>query len=397
MKRLSLLCLFALVSLFGHKGVLSQAPSYGERGSDLGIQVFQQEVRSRPLENVVLSPHGVASILGMLLPGAHGETRKQVLNALRYKKTGPYKMLKKLHKTLTAKSNQDLVLIANGMFSQDGFPMEQAFVATNKANFQCESRSLDFSNPQGAADEINEWVSNKTKGHIPSLIKAATLDPALTRLVAVNSIYFKGLWKSRFQPENTKMRPFNGGDGNVYKVPMMSQLSVFNIGMATTPQGLKYKVIELPYHGNTISMLIALPSEEDTPLSQVIPHISTATVQSWTKLMHMRKVRLLIPKFTADAEVDLEKPLSALGITDLFSEGKADFRHISAEPVHVSKALQKAKIVVNEDGTKAAAATTAILLARSSPPWVTVDRPFLFLIRHNPTGTILFMGQINQP
>ncbi|XP_073347961.1 glia-derived nexin [Pagrus major] len=397
MRHLSLLCLLALVTLYGVEGVLSQAPSYGERGSDLGIQVFQQVVRAKPLENVVLSPHGVASILGMLLPGAHGETRKQILSGLRYKKNGPYKMLRKLHKTLTAKSNQDLVLIANAMFSQEDLPMEEAFVATNKANFQSESRSLDFSHPNVAADEINEWVSNKTKGHIPSLIKADMLDPALTRLVAVNAIYFKGLWKSRFQPENTKMRPFNAGNGNVYKVPMMSQLSVFNMGVATTPQGLKYKVIELPYHGNTISMLIVLPFEEDTPLSRVIPHISTATVLSWTTLMQMRKVRLLIPRFTADAEVDLEAPLSALGITDMFREGKADFRHLSAEPLHVSKALQKAKIIVNEDGTKAAAATTAILLARSSPPWVTVDRPFLFLIRHNPTGTILFMGQINQP
>lgn len=394
---LSLLWLLAVVTLFGHEGVLSQTPSYGERGSDLGIQVFQQVARSKPQENVVLSPHGVASILGMLLPGAHGETRKQILSGLRYKKNGPYKMLKKLHKTLTAKSNQDIVLIANAMFSQEGFPMKEAFVTTNNANFQCKTKSLDFRNPHVAADEINGWVNNKTKGHIPSLIKADMLDPALTRLVAVNSIYFKGLWKSRFQPENTKMRPFNGGDGNVYKVPMMSQLSVFNMGVATTPQDLKYKVIELPYHGNTISMLIVLPSEDDTPLSSVIPHISTATVQSWTKLMHMRKVRLLIPKFTADAQVDLQAPLSALGITDMFSEEKADFRHITDQPVHVSKALQKAKIVVNEDGTKAAAATTAILLARSSPPWVTVDRPFLFLIRHNPTGTILFMGQINKP
>ncbi|XP_034023708.1 glia-derived nexin [Thalassophryne amazonica] len=391
------LCLCMLLTLSGHEGVLSQPPSYGERGSDLGIQVFQQVARSQPLDNVVLSPHGVASILGMLLPGAHGETRKQLVTALRYKKNGPYKMLKKLHKTLTAKSNQDVVIIANAMFSQNHFHLEEDFVATNKANFQCDSRSVDFSDPQGAADQINEWVHNKTKGHIPSLIKAGMLDAALTRLVAVNTIYFKGLWKSRFQPENTKLRPFNAGNGEVYKVQMMSQLSVFNIGIASTPQGLKYKVIELPYHGNTINMLIALPSDEDTPLSSVIPHISTATVQSWTKLMHMRKVRLLIPKFTAEAEVDLERPLSVLGITDMFNEEKADFRHLSAEPVHVSKVLQKAKILVNEDGTKAAAATTAILLARSSPPWVIVDRPFLFFIRHNPTGTILFMGQINQP
>ncbi|XP_023284179.1 glia-derived nexin [Seriola lalandi dorsalis] len=393
MKHLSLFCLCALVIL---EGVLPQAPSYGERGSDLGIQVFQQVVRSKPLENVVFSPHGVASILGMLLPGAHGETRKQIISGLRYKKNGPYKMLKKLHKALT-KSNQDPVLIGNAIFSQEGFPMEASFVTTNKDNFQSETRSLDFSNSQGAANEINDWVNNKTKGHIPTLINPGMLDPDMTRLVVVNSIYFKGLWKSRFQPSNTKMRPFTGGDGNVHSVPMMSQLSVFNMGMATTPQGLKYRIIELPYHGNAISMLIVMPSDEDTPLSRVIPHISTATVQSWTKLMHMRKVHLVMPKFSADAEVDLEAALSALGITDMFSSDKADFRHLCAEPLFVSKALQKAKIVVNEDGTKAAAATAAILQARSSPPWVTVDRPFLFLIRHKSTGTILFMGQINQP
>ncbi|XP_071328027.1 glia-derived nexin [Trachinotus anak] len=396
MKHLLLFCLCALVILHGLEGALPQTPTYGERGSDLGIQVFQQVVRSKPLENVVISPHGVASILGMLLPGAYGETRKQIISGLRYKKNGPYRMLKKLHKALT-KSNQNSVQIANAIFSQEGYRMKPSFEATNRDNFQSDIRSLDFSNPQRAASEINDWVNNKTKGHISNLINPSMLDPAMTRLVIVNSIYFKGLWKSRFQPTNTKMRPFTGGDGNVYSVPMMSQLSVFNMGMATTPQGLKYSVIELPYHGNSISMLIALPSDEDTPLSSLIPHISTATVQSWTKLMRMRKVHLVIPKFSADAEVDLKASLSALGITDMFSEAEADFRHISAEPLYVSKALQKAKIVVNEDGTKAAAATAAVLLARSSPPWFTVDRPFLFLIRHNPTGTILFMGQINQP
>lgn len=397
MKQISLLCLSAAVALCGLNTVLCQAPSYGERGSDLGIQVFQQVASSKPQDNVVLSPHGVASILGMLLSGAHGDTRKQIITALRYKKNGPYKMLKKLHKSLTAKSNQDAVMIANAIFTQDGFPLEEDFMETNKIIFQCLTSSLDFSDPQGAADKINEWVSNNTQGHIPSLIKADMLDSTLTRLVAVNSIYFKGMWKSRFQPENTKMRPFNAGNGNVYKVPMMSQLSVFNMATASTPQGVRYKVIELPYHGNNVSMSIVLPSEEDMPLSRLLPHISTTTVHSWEKLLHPRKFRLLIPKFTAEAEVDLEESLMALGVRNMFSQEKADFSHISSEPVHVSKALQKAKVIVNEDGTKASAATTAILMARSSPPWVTIDRPFLFLIRHKPTGTILFMGQINQP
>uniref|UniRef100_A0A665TST0 Serpin domain-containing protein n=2 Tax=Echeneis naucrates TaxID=173247 RepID=A0A665TST0_ECHNA len=396
MKPVSLLCLCALVILHGLEAVVHKGLTYGERGSDLGIQVFQQVALSRPLENVVMSPHGVASILGMLLPGAHGETRNQIIRGLHYKKNGPYRMLKKLHKALT-KSNQDAVLIANAIFSQEGFPMDASFEATNKDNFQSEIRGLDFRNPGGAASEINNWVNNKTKGFIPTLISPGMLDPEMTRLVVLNSIFFKGLWKSPFQPWNTKMRPFTRGDGSVHSVPMMSQLSLFNLGMATTPQGEKFRIIELPYHGNAISMLIVLPSDEDTPLSRIIPHISTTEVQNWSKVMHMRKVQLAIPKFTADAEVDLEAPLSALGMTDMFSEAKADFMHISAEPLHVSKALQKAKIVVNEEGTKAAAATAVIVQTRSSPPLLKVNRPFLFLIRHKPTGTILFMGQINQP
>ncbi|XP_031429921.1 glia-derived nexin [Clupea harengus] len=373
------------------------SPSYGERGSDLGLQVFGQVARATPRANVLLSPHGVASVLGMLLPGAHGNTRSQILNGLRYKKNGPYKMLRKLHKSLTGRSNADVVVIANGIFHQQGSTIKPDFLSANRENFLSESHNLDFSQPQQAAATINDWVNNRTRGHIPTLVSADMLDPSMTRLVVVNSIYFKGLWRSRFQPQNTRPRPFTRPDGTTLKVPMMSQLSVFNIGLMSTPEGLKYEVIELPYHGDSLSMFIALPADEDTPLTAILPHISTATVQSWTSQMAQRKIRLLLPKFTVEAEVDLEAPLSSLGISDVFSEAKADFRHLSEEPVYVSKALQKAKIEVNEDGTKAAAATTAILLARSSPPWVSVDRPFLFLIRHNPTGTILFAGQINEP
>ncbi|XP_076833526.1 glia-derived nexin [Brachyhypopomus gauderio] len=396
------MCVFSMVALltvYGLQGAVSQstAQSYGERGSDLGLKVFQLVVQEKPQENVVLSPHGVASVLGMLLPGAHGDTKRQLLMGLQYKKKGPYKMLQKLHKTLTSKSNGELVTIANALFPQEGFSMRSEFLAANRDNFQCDNRTLDYRNPQASADVINEWVRNRTKGHISSLVRADMLDPVLTRLVAVNSIYFKGLWKTRFLPQSTKMRTFTGGDGQSYKVPMMSQVSIFNTGMASTPDGVSYKVIELPYRGNSVSMFVALPQEKSTPLADILPLLSTATVQEWTKEMRPWKMRLLMPKFTAEAEVDLEGPLSALGITYIFHEGKADFRHLGSEPVYVSKALQKAKIEVNEDGTKASAATTAILMARSSPPWVVIDRPFLFLIRHNPTGTILFAGQINKP
>ncbi|KAF4085850.1 hypothetical protein AMELA_G00099770 [Ameiurus melas] len=399
---LARVCMFilwmpVLLELHVLGGAVAQtvSPSYGMQGSDLGLHVFLQMVQEKPHENVVLSPHGVASILGILLPGAHGNTKQQLLSGLRYNKKGPDKMLRKLHKALTSKANTNF--IANALFPQEGFNIKRNFLTTIRYNYLCDSHALNYSNPQKSADYINGWIKNHTKGHIQSLLKPDMLDPSLTRLVVVNSIYFKGMWKSRFQVKNTKIKSFTGGDGKSYKVPMMSQLSVFKTGWANTPDGVIYRIIELPYHGNHTSMFIAFPSERVTPLSTILPHLTTATVHDWTQLMHQGKVDLLLPKFTAEMEMDLKGPLTALGITDIFIKGKADFRQLSSEPVHLSKALQKIKIEVNEDGTKAAAATTAILMARSSPPRMIIDRPFLFLIRHNPTGTILFAGQINKP
>ncbi|KAG7321948.1 hypothetical protein KOW79_014806 [Hemibagrus wyckioides] len=375
----------------------SVSPSYDKLGSDLGLQVFLQMVQQKPHENVVLSPHGVATILGILLPGAHGNTKQQLLSGLRYNNKGPYKMLQKLHKILTSKAKTSFITIANALFPQEGFNIYTNFLNTIRDNFFCDSHALNYNNPKQSADFINRWIKNHTKGHINSLLKPDMLDPSLTRLVVVNSIYFKGMWKSRFPVQSTKIKSFTGGDGKSYKVPMMSQLSVFKTGWANTPDGVKYKVIELPYHGNHTSMFIAFPSERVTPLSTILPHLTLETVHGWAKLMHHGKIRLSLPKFTAEMKMDLKSPLCALGITDIFTEGKADFRLLSSEPLHISNALQKIKIEVNEDGTKAAAATTAILMARSSPPVVIIDRPFLFFIKHNSTGTILFAGQINKP
>ncbi|XP_043926185.1 glia-derived nexin [Protopterus annectens] len=377
----------------------SNLSSVAEVFSDIGVQVFGLVTKSKPQENVVLSPYGISSILGMLMLGADGLTKKQLATAMRYNiNARSSKVLKKLQKALLTRKNKDIITIANAVFAQAGFKMEKSFVTDNKALFHCDVKSLDFSDTADAAAKVNQWVQNQTRGMIKDLIQPHVLDNVFTRLVVVNSIYFKGLWKSHFQAENTKVRGFTGPDKVTYQVPMMTQLNMFNYGSASTPSGLLYNILELPYHGQMVSMLIVLPVDSSTPLSAIIPHISTKTVQSWMSSLSQRRVQIMIPKFTAESELSLEEPLSALGITDMFQESKANFAKITmSEQLYVSYALQKAKIEVNEDGTKASAATTAVLMARSSPPWFIVDRPFLFCIRHNPTGSILFMGQITKP
>ncbi|XP_077344413.1 glia-derived nexin [Lithobates pipiens] len=371
--------------------------SLEELGSDIGIQVFNQVVKTKPHENVVISPHGIASVLGMLQLGADGKTKKQLTTAMRYKVNVVGKILKRINKAIVAKKNKDIVTTANAVFANNGFQMEDAFVIKNREIFQSHVRHVDFQDSYTAAAMINQWVKNETKGMIDNLLSSDLLDSSLTRLVVVNALYFKGLWKSRFQPENTKKRTFHGPDGKASQVPMLAQLSLFRSGSASTPSGLWYNVIELPYHGGSVSMLVALPTDENTPLSAIIPHISTKTLQSWMT-MTPKRVQLILPKFTVEADANLKEPLKNLGITDMFDSYKANFTKITrAEHIYVSHMLQKAKIEVKEDGTKASAATAAILIARSSPPWFIVDRPFLFFIRHNPTGAVLFTGQINKP
>lgn len=391
-----LLALLAVVYLTSAQSQINLV-SLEELGSDIGIQVFNQVVKTKPHDNVVMSPHGIASVLGMLQLGADGKTKKQLTTAMRYKVNVVGKILKRINKAIVAKKNKDIVTMANAVFANTGFKMEDVFVSKNKEIFQSHVRNVDFQDRNTAAAMINQWVKNETKGMIDNLLSSDLLDSSMTRLVVVNALYFKGLWKSRFQPENTKKRTFHGPDGKLYQVPMLAQLSLFRSGTASTPSGLWYNVIELPYHGGSVSMLVALPTDENTPLSAIIPHISTKTLQSWMT-MTPKRVQLILPKFTVEADANLKEPLKNLGITDMFDSYKANFTKITrAEQVYVSHMLQKAKIEVKEDGTKASAATAAILIARSSPPWFIVDRPFVFFIRHNPTGAVLFTGQINKP
>nr|KAF6337419.1 serpin family E member 2 [Myotis myotis] len=267
-----------------------------ELGSDIGIQVFHQIVKSRPQDNIVISPHGIASVLGMLQLGADGRTKAQLTSVMRYGVKGAGKTLKKINKAIVSKKNKDIVTVANAMFVKNGSKIEVPFITRNKDVFQCEVRNVNFKDPATACDSINAWVKNETRGKIDNLLSPDLIDGVLT--------------------------------------------------------------------------------------SMMVP----------------KRVQVVLPKFTATAEMDLKEPLKVLGITEMFDPSKANFAKITrSENLHVSHILQKAKIEVSEDGTKASAVTTAILIARSSPPWFIVDRPFLFFIRHNPTGAFLFMGQINKP
>ncbi|KAG8437833.1 hypothetical protein GDO86_008510 [Hymenochirus boettgeri] len=222
--------------------------------------------------------------------------------------------------------------------------------------------------------------------------------PPLTRLVMLSAVHFSGKWILPFPEKETRPRPFYRSDGSHVQVQMMANTAKYNYSEFTTPDGEYYDVIELPYEGEELSMLIAAPYEKGVPLSAITDILTSELIAKW-KVQMKRATRLLVlPKFSLHSEVDLKKPLGRLGVKDMFSAERADFSRLSSErPLYVSQAFQKIKMEVTESGTRASAGTAAILLARMAPLEIIMDRSFLFMVRHNPTGTLLFLGQVMEP
>uniref|UniRef100_A0A2R9CNA6 Plasminogen activator inhibitor 1 n=1 Tax=Pan paniscus TaxID=9597 RepID=A0A2R9CNA6_PANPA len=245
--------------------------------------------------------------------------------------------------------------------------------------------------------QIQAAMGFKIDGMISNLLGKGAVDQ-LTRLVLVNALYFNGQWKTPFPDSSTHRRLFHKSDGSTVSVPMMAQTNKFNYTEFTTPDGHYYDILELPYHGDTLSMFIAAPYEKEVPLSALTNILSAQLISHWKGNMTRLPRLLVLPKFSLETEVDLRKPLENLGMTDMFRQFRADFTSLSdQEPLHVAQALQKVKIEVNESGTVASSSTAVIVSARMAPEEIIMDRPFLFVVRHNPTGTVLFMGQVMEP
>lgn len=396
----SFLCLVTLLAAVMTPALTVNSSQLAELGSNFGIRVFQEIVRSAGDQNIVLSPHGVAALMGMAQLGAAGNTLHQLENTMRYRlnDNGVPLALRQLRKDLIAKSNQDAAYVASSAFVQRDMQLPVAYMNKYRKAFNSVPKQLLFQDNAKATYIINKWVEVKTRGMIHDFLQPGLLDPVLTRMVLLNAIYFKGLWKMPFPSEGTQQREFYKADGTRIMVPMMAQIAKVNAGEFMTPSGTDYDVIELPYHGETFSMYIAAPYQKRVPLSSLTNIIDIQLVNEWTMNMRLVKRQVALPKFSLETETNLEQSLKNMGIKDMFNSAEANFSNMSkTKKLFVAHALQKVKIEANESGTKASAATAAIIYERMAPLEVAFDRPFLFLIRHNPTGTILFMGQVMEP
>ncbi|XP_048374058.1 plasminogen activator inhibitor 1 [Sphaerodactylus townsendi] len=374
------------------------ASRLAHRAADLGARVFREVVRRSPDRNVVFSPHGVASALTLLQAAAAGETRRQLEAALAFDLSEKWvpRALRWLQKALTDPGNQDLVGMADALFVQRDLPLTPGFLPRFYQVFRQMVKQVDFTESERARHIINDWVQQHTEGMIQDFLQEGTLDE-MTRLVLVNAVHFKGRWRTPFPEAATRQRLFHKLDGSSVSVPMMEQTGKFCYGEFSTPDQVEYDVLELPYHGETLSMFIVAPFE-NAPLSALTAALDARLVAGWKSSLLCATRLLVLPKFTLETECDLREPLQALGLGAMFDAQSADFSRLSdRESLFVAQALQKVKIDVNESGTEAASATAAVIYARMAPLELVMDKPFLFVVQHNPTGAILFMGQVMEP
>jgi serpin B len=288
------------------------------------------------------------------------------------------------------------LLVANALWGQKGYEFKPAFTQLLQNNYGARLKDVDFAKTEQARKTINDWVAQQTKDKIKDLIPPGAVDN-LTRLVLTNAIYFKGKWETKFAKEGTKDGQFKVTAEKSVDVPMMHQLHDFGY-----TENDDLQMLELPYIQNELSMVIMLPKKIDG-LADLEKSLTAASVGKWLKEQRPTPVDVTLPKFTFSSEFMLKDTLKAMGMTDAFDGGKADFTGMTdKEKLFISKVIHKAFVAVDEEGTEAAAATAVVTTPTACPPpeepkVFKADHPFMFLIRHNSTGEILFMGRVANP
>ncbi|KAG6920617.1 serpin family B member 6, partial [Chelydra serpentina] len=277
------------------------------------------------------------------------------------------------------------------------------FIDSCQKFYHAELEQLDFARAaEDSRKHINAWVEEKTEGKIQNLLAQHVVDK-MTRLVLVNAIYFKGNWATPFKKHNTMERQFKINKNETKPVQMMFKKAKFNMSYIADFQT---KILDLPYVDNETSMIILLPDEiqdNSTGLEQLERELTYEKVVEWInpEMMNYTKVEVFLPRFKLEEVYDLKPVLKSMGMADVFESYKVDFSGMSASnDLVLSEVVHKSFVEVNEEGTEAAAATGVVMklgCCLEILPQFTADHPFLFFIRHNKTGNILFYGRFCSP
>ncbi|XP_037376664.1 leukocyte elastase inhibitor-like [Talpa occidentalis] len=370
--------------------------------STLALALFRTLSEDSPRGNFFFSPQSISSALAMVVLGTRGNTAAQL------SKTPHSDAVEKAHsrfQSLVAavtKPDASYVLkLANRLFGEKTGIFLPEFLASTQELYGAELASVDFQGAsEGARRVINQWVQEQTEGKIPEMLAAGVVG-SMTKLVLVNAIYFKGTWQDEFREEETRDAPFRLNKRISKMVKMMHQKKKLPFGYI--PQ-LKCRVLELPYKGGELSMVILLPDDmedKSTGLGKIQKKLTLEKLREWTKPENMHShtdVHMHLPKFKREETYDLRSHLARTGVGDLFSRSKADLSGMTeTRGIFVSRVIHKSFVEVSEEGIEAAAATAVTVMPSDTDEDFIAHHPFTFMIRHNSSGSILFLGRLCSP
>lgn len=349
--------------------------------------------------NLFYSPYSISTALAMTYAGSRGDTEAQLANALHFPlaaaKIAP--AFGELQRSIRAAQGEGLALwVANSLWPSDAFTFSSDYIDLIVSRFESELHPVDYNHADAVRVRINGWIEQATREKIRDMIPPGALS-ALTRMVLVNAVYFKGDWATMFSAEATSEQPFFLNKIETIPVPLMHKQ--LKAGYAETGDA---QILDLPYAGDRISMTVVLPGPERS-LVDIERTLTEERLAGWLALP-VREVDVFLPKFSMTSDFSLSQILRAMGAHHPFDPGAADFSGMGGEAgdLYIDEVLHKAFVEVSEEGTEAAAATAVIMrtTAFREPEPVPVfraDRPFLFFIKDRATGSILFTGRFAKP
>ncbi|XP_020030281.1 plasminogen activator inhibitor 2 [Castor canadensis] len=401
------------------------------------LNFFKHLTKTSPTQNLFFCPWSISSTMAMVYLGSRGNTEDQMAKVFQFNKIGGYDVTPenvtgcdfmqqlqkgtypdailqaqtrdKIHSSfhslisaINASSGDYLLESANKLFGEKSARFKEEYMQVCKKYYSTEPQEVDFlEHAEEARKKINSWVKTQTKGKIPNLLPAGSIDGD-TRMVLVNAVYFKGKWKTPFQKKLNGFHSFRVNLTQRIPVQMMYLREKLNIGYIAE---LKAQILELPYTGD-VSMFLLLPDEvgdaSSTGLELLENEINNDKLNQWMSKDTMAEddVEVYIPQFKLEEHYELKSILRSMGMEDAFNKGQANFSGMSeSNDLFLSEVFHQATVDVNEEGTVAAGGTGAVMTGRTGHggPQFVADHPFLFFIRHNITKSILFFGRFSSP
>lgn len=371
--------------------------------NQFAFDLYSQYRVTQADKNIFYSPYSITTALGMTYEGARGQTATEMQQVLHIPENTDVRRAASsaIIDSLNQGSSAFTLKTANALWLEQTFSFLQDFLSVASIYYHGKVTNLDFiSDTEKSRLTINSWVANQTNNKIPDLIPNGVIDK-YTRLVLTNAIYFKGTWVIQFDKSKTVPEDFTLASGSKIKAPMMTLFgskAIFKYSEDSVKQ-----VIELPYKGDRLSMVVILPKGGD--LESVEKTLTSDSFGTIKKSMVSKRVDVYLPKFTFKTTYEMVNDLKVLGMPTAFSGNSADFtgmfKKTSNENLYISQVVHQAFVDVNEEGTEAAAATGVVMkqtTAMPAPiPVFRADHPFIFVIQDNTTGDILFIGRVMNP